>query len=195
MAQKLLIGLGNPGLQYKMTRHNIGFVVIDMLAERYGCNFAKYKQHGHLATFSHGDDECILFKPTTYMNLSGVAVASVLTKHKIALDDVYVIHDDLEVRTGVVRMQNSSGVHGHNGLRSINSHVGVGYWKIRMGIGRPVDKSVNAYVLEKMSEKDFIRFCEIGNRIADGLTLLFEPSKQGFLDHVNSAGSCRSSAS
>lgn len=127
----------------------------------------------------------MLFKPTTYMNLSGVAVESVLRHNKVDIENIYVIHDDLEIKRGVVRMQNTPGVHGHNGLRSINSHVGVGYWKIRIGIGRPADNNIHEYVLETMPPKDLMLFGDIGTRIADVLHLLFEHSKQNFLDCVN----------
>ncbi|MFT7859556.1 MAG: aminoacyl-tRNA hydrolase [Sulfurimonas sp.] len=146
----LIVGLGNPGPDYEKTRHNIGFMVIDELIKR----FSAHKQSssnfkGDLFKFKNH----FLLKPTTFMNLSGESVVKVKNFYK--LEDVVVIHDDLDLPFGALRFKFGGGHGGHNGLRSIDSHISKEYARVRMGIGKPEHKGeVASYVLSNFSEKE-----------------------------------------
>jgi len=148
----LIVGLGNPGIQYEETRHNIGFKVIDALVSDFGArDISKNTFHGELFKSSN-----ILFlKPTTFMNLSGNSVQAVKNFYKIELEDIVVIHDDIDLPFTALRFKNGGGHGGHNGLRSIDAMVGKEYTRIRMGIGKPEYKSqVADYVLHDFSSEE-----------------------------------------
>jgi peptidyl-tRNA hydrolase, PTH1 family len=139
----LIVGLGNPGSAYEMTRHNVGFMVIDTLLERHQCDSVKKASfEGELYKFSSH----FLLKPMTYMNLSGRAVANVKRFYK--LDEVVVIHDDLDLPFGALRFKRGGGHGGHNGLKSTDTAISNDYIRVRMGIGHPGDRNrVADYVL------------------------------------------------
>jgi PTH1 family peptidyl-tRNA hydrolase len=146
----LIVGLGNPGTAYASTRHNIGFRVIDELASRQ-CVTAISKSSFQGELFKMG--EHYLLKPTTYMNLSGKSILAVKNFYK--MDDVIVIHDDLDLPFGALRFKIGGGHGGHNGLKSIDGAIGVDYIRVRMGIGKPLHKSqVADYVLHPFSPQE-----------------------------------------
>ena len=134
----LIVGLGNPGSGYENTRHNIGFKVIDKLVDDLGArDVSKNSFYGKLFKTSN-----ILFlKPMTYMNLSGKSVLAVKQFYKIDLEDIIVIHDDIDLPFTALRFKNGGGHGGHNGLKSIDSSIGKEYNRVRMGIGRPEHRS------------------------------------------------------
>src|SRR5690606_6213301 len=135
---KFFVGLGNPGIKYEGTRHNIGFTVIDRLAEKLSIQIDKQQFNADYGMDVVGDEKVILFKPLTYMNLSGEAVRSFLDYYRIDLDDMVVIYDDLDLPLGKLRLRQKGSAGGHNGVKSIIDHVGSGEFKrIRFGIGRP----------------------------------------------------------
>ena len=144
----LIVGLGNPGKAYEANRHNIGFMVIDTLVGELGApSISKASFQGDL--FKAGD--IYLLKPSTYMNLSGKSVLAVKQFYKI--DDVIVIHDDLDLAFGALRYKKGGGHGGHNGLKSIDGVIGSDYIRVRMGIGKPEHKSMVAdYVLNDFNE-------------------------------------------
>jgi PTH1 family peptidyl-tRNA hydrolase len=145
----LIVGLGNPGTQYENTRHNIGFKVIDKLVSDFGArDVSKNAFHGELFKSSN-----ILFlKPTTFMNLSGNSVQIVKKFYKIELEDIIVIHDDIDLPFTALRFKNGGGHGGHNGLRSMDAMVGKEYNRVRMGVDKPIHKSQIAdYVLHDFS--------------------------------------------
>ena len=148
----LFVGLGNPGSTYAMTRHNIGFRVIDELVSDFGArDISKTSFHGK--TFRHG----ILFflKPTTFMNLSGKSVLSVKQFFKIETEKIVVIHDDIDLPFGAVRLKKGGGHGGHNGLKSIDEAIGREYIRVRIGVGKPLYKGqVVDYVLHPFSEEE-----------------------------------------
>ncbi|HHH37862.1 MAG TPA: aminoacyl-tRNA hydrolase [Epsilonproteobacteria bacterium] len=148
----LFVGLGNPGVRYEKNRHNIGFRVIDALVEHYGArDISKNAFHGELFK----SNELLFLKPTTFMNLSGKSLQMVKQFYKVELDDIIVIHDDLDLPFGAVRFKKGGGHGGHNGLKSIDSMVGQGYIRVRMGIGKPLYRSQTAdYVLEDFSPEE-----------------------------------------
>ena len=150
----LIVGLGNPGAEYDFTRHNIGFLTVDALAEKYHAGVWKKKFKSLMTT---SNDPALLFlKPQTYMNLSGEAVGEAAHFHKIAPANVIVFHDDLDLLPGQVKIKQGGGAGGHNGLKSIDAHIGKDYWRVRLGIGHPGVKgdAVTNYVLGAFSKAD-----------------------------------------
>ncbi|MES2214525.1 MAG: aminoacyl-tRNA hydrolase [Pseudomonadota bacterium] len=154
----LIIGLGNPGREYVRTRHNIGFVAVDVISSNIRASFAKAsKFKGEIATGNILDQKVILLKPDTYMNLSGEAAQLVYNYYKITLSDVIVIHDDIDLALGDIRVKCGGGHAGHKGLKSIDSCIGKDYWRIRIGIGRPNHSDdVPDYVLENFTKPESI---------------------------------------
>lgn len=158
MSTHLVVGLGNPGPTYAPTRHNVGFWAVDDLADRLGARFSLAKgQRAEVASgFVAADTKVILVKPTTYMNESGVAVAAVARFHKIPPAEVIVIHDELDLDPGRLRIKLGGGDNGHNGLKSIRAHLGTGdFLRVRVGIGRPPGRQPAAdHVLARMRPAD-----------------------------------------
>ncbi|MDO4423279.1 MAG: aminoacyl-tRNA hydrolase [Pseudomonadota bacterium] len=133
----LVVGLGNPGAQYVNTRHNVGFMAVDALA---GENASwKSEKNALTARVDINGNRVIFVKPQTFMNNSGVAVAALMTFYKIPLENIVVVHDDMDVPVGDCREKIGGGSAGHNGIRSIDAHIGREYRRIRIGIGHPRD--------------------------------------------------------
>jgi len=164
----LIVGLGNPGSAYASTRHNIGFMVIDELCRRHSVqNISKSSFEGEL--FKMGSH--FLLKPTTYMNLSGRSILTVKNFYKI--DEVIVIHDDLDLPFGALRFKNGGGHGGHNGLKSADAAIGADYTRVRMGIGKPEHKSqVADYVLHPFSTDEQAKLSQWIARAADAVEML-----------------------
>ncbi|GAA3869595.1 aminoacyl-tRNA hydrolase [Tessaracoccus defluvii] len=156
----LVVGLGNPGPTYDITRHNVGFWAVADLADRYGSGFSmNSRQRAETTSVTLPGPEplkLVLMKPTTYMNESGVAVKALATFHKIPADRVIVIHDELDLDPGRLRVKQGGGDNGHNGLKSIRQHLGTGdFFRVRVGIGRPPGRQAAAdYVLAKLRPSD-----------------------------------------
>jgi len=153
----LFVGLGNPGSQYEGTRHNIGFKVIDKLVDDCTINgipardISKNSFHGQL----YRSTNSLFLKPTTYMNLSGKSVQPVKHFFKVELEDIIVIHDDIDLPFGAVRFKRGGGHGGHNGLKSIDTHLAKEYIRVRIGVGKPEHKSqVADYVLHNFSKEE-----------------------------------------
>ena len=145
---KLIVGLGNPGGQYARNRHNIGFLAVDAIAAAQGFTPWRSKFQGLVAEGRLGTGKAMLLKPETFMNLSGDSVRAAMTFYKLAPGDVIVLHDELDLAPGKLRFKTGGGHAGHNGLRSIDAHVGAEFQRLRMGIGHPGDKRlVSNYVL------------------------------------------------
>ncbi|MBV6418370.1 MAG: Peptidyl-tRNA hydrolase [Steroidobacteraceae bacterium] len=148
---KLVVGLGNPGDEYARTRHNAGFWFIDELAARHGGSLrADRRHHGDLARVQIGGADVILLKPMQYMNRSAGPVGSVADFYKIEPAAILVAHDELDLPVGTVRLKEGGGHGGHNGLRDLIPRIGEGFWRLRIGIGHPGEKSeVVDYVLTR----------------------------------------------
>jgi PTH1 family peptidyl-tRNA hydrolase len=146
---KLIVGLGNPGTEYARTRHNAGFRFVDELAERYAATFRSEPRHSaEVARARIGEHELRLLKPMSYMNHSGDPVRSIATFYKVPLEAILVAYDDLDFPAGVVRVRQGGGAAGHNGLRDVIAQMGDNFWRLRLGIGHPADRSqVLDYVL------------------------------------------------
>jgi len=152
---RLLVGLGNPGSRYAMTRHNVGFMAVDAIAQRYRFAAFRPKFQGSLAEGMIGEQRVLLLKPETYMNASGDSVGAAARFYKIALDEIAVLHDDIDLADGKLRVKRGGGAGGHNGLRSIDEVLGPDYWRVRIGIGHPGMKElVEAYVLQNFTAED-----------------------------------------
>ncbi len=167
----LLVGLGNPGNKYARNRHNIGFMALDVIARRWSSKAAsgtpwKAKFQSEIADILVEGERALLLKPQTYMNDSGRAVGEAMRFHKIALADVWVFHDELDLAPAKLRVKTGGGNAGHNGLRSITAHCSNDYQRVRMGIGHPGDKdAVHGYVLNDFAKseegwvEDLCRLC------------------------------------
>jgi PTH1 family peptidyl-tRNA hydrolase len=144
----LMVGLGNPGSQYEGHRHNIGFMAADAIARRHNFSDWKKKFKGLACEGTLGEKKILLLKPQTYMNDSGESVQAAAAFHKIETGHVVVFYDELDLAPGKVRVKQGGGAGGHNGIRSIDAHLGPDYWRVRLGIGHPGDKNlVTPYVL------------------------------------------------
>ena len=152
---KCIVGLGNPGRKYEKTRHNIGFMVIDELLDRHHWDLNKTKFNGKYAVEQFLGQKVVLLKPQTFMNLSGESIRPLMDYYDIALEDVLVIYDDLDLPTGKIRLRQKGGHGGHNGIRSTIDHLGTKDFKrLRIGVGRPTTPiPVVDYVLSGFSKE------------------------------------------
>ncbi|HLN49782.1 MAG TPA: aminoacyl-tRNA hydrolase [Steroidobacteraceae bacterium] len=185
---RLIVGLGNPGPEHQATRHNAGFWFVDELARRHGGEFRDYRKYsGETARVSIGTDEIVLLKPTTYMNRSGLSIRQLSEFYKIAADDILVAHDELDLAVGSVRLKHGGGHGGHNGLRDTVAHIGESFWRLRLGIGHPDNKTdVIDYVLTRAprSEEDLIM--DAVNLAADCVPLLLEQGAERAMTKLHS---------
>src|SRR5215475_7162226 len=152
---QLVVGLGNPGPQYATTRHNIGFLVADILSDRLGSGFKVHKKSGaEVATGRLGGRSIVLAKPRVYMNESGRQVGPLAKFYSVPPADVVIVHDELDIDFGKIRLKFGGGVAGHNGLRSVASALGGNdFQRVRVGIGKPPgQKSGASFVLENFSK-------------------------------------------
>lgn len=152
----LICGLGNPGSEYEKNRHNVGFMAVDAIADEYGIGPFKSKYHGEFAEGRIGAHKIALLKPQTYMNNSGQSVAAAAKFYKIPPERILVFFDELDLDPGKTRAKKGGGNAGHNGLKSIDAHLGTpDYWRIRIGIGHPGDKArVTSHVLGNFAKSD-----------------------------------------
>ncbi len=146
---RLLVGLGNPGRRYEATRHNAGFWWVDSMADELGVDLsAEPRFQSEVGRYRRADIDCWLLKPATFMNESGRAVRAFCDFYKLSVSDILVVHDELDLAPGTVKLKQGGGVAGHNGLRDIAAHVGKDFWRLRIGIGHPgVREEVANYVL------------------------------------------------
>ena len=181
----LLVGLGNPGPRYAYHRHNIGFMALDDIVERHRFGPFRAKFQGQIADGSLGGLRTLAFKPMTYMNESGRAVREAMRFFKLAPDQVTVIHDELDLAPGRCRVKRGGGAGGHNGLRSIDAHIGKDYWRVRLGIGHPGDKDlVTGYVLHDFSSNDEAWLDPLVEAVAECAPLLAEGAPEKFMTKV-----------
>ena len=178
---KLLVGLGNPGPKYEMTRHNAGFLVIDLIASDSKVNWAMdQKLQGEVCRGSVLGEPCIFLKPMTYMNLSGRSVGSVMRFYKIKPSDVVVLHDDIDVPAAKVRARTGGSHGGHNGIRSIIDETGFSeFHRIKLGLGRPPEQWDTAdWVLQPMSADELLPLkSDMLKEVYIRLKQIFEQSK------------------
>lgn len=147
---RIVVGLGNPGPEYEATRHNAGFIVVDLLAENLRVPYWKDEDGAKVGRARLGDEEFVLAMPQAFMNVSGNAVARLVDRYEADMDGLVVVHDDIDLQPGAVRVKRGGGHGGHNGLRSLSERLGTGeYLRVRVGVGRPPGKMDPAdFVLE-----------------------------------------------
>lgn len=151
----LFVGLGNPGAKYAGNRHNIGFMAVDALVRRHRLSPWRRRFQGAVSEGEIAGRKVLALLPETFMNESGRAVAEAMRFYKIPLDKVFVFHDELDLPPAKIRVKRGGGNAGHNGLRSITAHCGNEYWRVRLGIGHPGDKTlVHAYVLNDFAKME-----------------------------------------
>jgi len=183
---RLIVGLGNPGPRYADNRHNIGFMAVDMIVRRYSFGPIRARFHGAVAEGSIGTEKVICLCPTTFMNESGRAVQAAMQFYKIEPDDIVVIHDEIDLPLGKVKVKKGGGAGGHNGLRSIDAHIGPDYWRIRLGVGHPGVKAlVKNFVLMDFGKEERKLVDEINLTCADHLPILFSQGENKFMNKVN----------
>lgn len=177
----LLVGLGNPGPEYALNRHNVGYMVVDDLAYTFNASPEKKQGRTLVREAKIGDTRVLLVKALSYMNLSGPPVAELASFYKIPLDDVIVFHDELDLEFGRLRVKQGGGSGGHNGLKSLDSSLGQNYWRVRIGIGHPGDKSrVAGYVLQNFTKNEQEEVGDLLDDISQEITGLFLKDKSAF---------------
>ncbi|GJL90745.1 aminoacyl-tRNA hydrolase [Hyphococcus sp.] len=181
----LLVGLGNPGEKYARHRHNVGFMAADAIADANGFGPARSKFQGEIRDGTLGREKALILKPQTFMNDSGQAVGEAARFYKIPPEDIIVFYDELDLATGKLRVKIGGGAAGHNGIRSIDSHIGNSFKRIRIGIGHPGDKSrVTNHVLGDFAKSDQDWLTPMLNAIASEAAYLAEPDANRFATAV-----------
>lgn len=181
----LIAGLGNPGSQYAKNRHNAGFIVVDELHAHYRFGPWKAKFDGLLSEGSLGGRKTYLLKPQTFMNLSGDCIGPALRFFKLPLSSLVVIHDEIDLAAGKVKVKTGGGDAGQNGLRSITATLGPDYRRVRLGIGHPGEKSkVSGHVLQNFSKDDIDWLRVLVGAMVDAAPLLAKDDDTGFMSKV-----------
>jgi peptidyl-tRNA hydrolase, PTH1 family len=183
---RLVVGLGNPGSRYARNRHNIGFLALDAIARRYDFPAFRDRFKGELAEGMIGGEKRLLLKPQTFMNESGEAVLAAASFYKIPPSDIVVIHDEIDLKPGKLRVKRGGGSAGHNGLRSIDALLGADYWRVRMGVGHPgVKELVQPYVLQNFPAEEISDWvAPLIDAVAETIPLLLAGDSAAFMSEV-----------
>jgi PTH1 family peptidyl-tRNA hydrolase len=182
---KLFVGLGNPGAQYALNRHNVGFMAVDAIAAARDFPAWRKRFSGLAAEGKLGGEQVLLFKPQTFMNESGRAVGEAVRFYKLDLSDVIVFHDELDLAPGKLRVKAGGGVAGHNGLKSLTAHIGNDYVRVRIGIGHPGNKAlVTGHVLQNFTKDEFAWLEPLLGAIAEEAPYLAEGANDKFQSRV-----------
>ncbi|MCY4305073.1 MAG: aminoacyl-tRNA hydrolase [Aestuariivita sp.] len=183
---QIFVGLGNPGPNYANHRHNIGFSILNQIANDYNFIPWRSKFHGQISEGKLDSIKILLLKPQTFMNNSGQSVNEVMRFFKLTPDHVTVFHDELDLPLGKLRYKTGGGHAGHNGLKSIHSHIGNTYHRIRIGIGHPGHKDlVSRYVLSEFKKTDQEFLGELINAISKAVPKLAEGNSSNFLNFLS----------
>src|ERR1041385_6757319 len=184
----LFVGLGNPGAKFAGNRHNVGFMAVEAIAKRHGLPPWRRRFQGVATEGPLGGERVQLLLPGTYMNESGRAVAEAMHFYKLALSDVVVVHDELDLAPGKVRVKTGGGIAGHNGLRSVSAHIGNDYRRVRIGIGHPgVKELVQPHVLSNFAKAEQPWVEAITGIIADNAEFLARGEDPSFQNKVHLA--------
>jgi PTH1 family peptidyl-tRNA hydrolase len=182
---KLFVGLGNPGRDYALNRHNVGFMAVDAIAAAHDFQAWRKRFSGLVAEGRLGREQVLLLKPQTFMNASGRSAGEALRFYKLGLDDVVVFHDEIDLAPGKVRVKTGGGVAGHNGLKSLTAHIGNDYVRVRIGVGHPGRKDLVAgYVLRDFAKADHDWLEPLLGAIAAEAPLLAEGAADKFQSSV-----------
>lgn len=181
----LLVGLGNPGREYALTRHNVGFMAVDEIVRRYLFDGFQKKFKGLVSSGMIDGQKVLVLKPETYMNLSGESVGAVMAFYKIKPADVIVFHDDMDLPLCKIKVKQGGSSGGHNGLKSIDAHIGPAYRRVRIGVDKPAMKEqVVSWVLSDFPINDKACLDETLSKIAENVSLLFKNDDQSFMNKL-----------
>ncbi|HEX9790496.1 MAG TPA: aminoacyl-tRNA hydrolase [Kiloniellales bacterium] len=181
----LLVGLGNPGPRHAGNRHNIGFMAVDEVVRRHSFGPWRARFQGQVTEGRIGPHKVLALKPETYMNESGQSVGAALRFYKLEPLAVTVLYDEIDLRPGKVKVKLNGGHAGHNGLRSIDAHIGKEYWRVRLGIGHPGDKDlVHAHVLSNFAKAELVWLEPLLAAVAEEMPRLLEGDESGFMSRV-----------
>lgn len=181
----LIAGLGNPGSDYARNRHNVGFMAVDEIHARHRFSPWKARFQGEVAEGAIGERKVFLLKPMTYMNESGLSVGALARFYKLPLAAIVVVHDEIDLAAGKLKVKTGGGDAGHNGLRSITAALGPDYRRVRIGVGHPGDKArVHGHVLGNFSKADEIWLLPMLQAIADAAPALAGDNDTGFMNEV-----------
>ena len=182
---QLWVGLGNPGTQYALNRHNVGFMAVDTIAETHRFGPAQKKFQGWLLDGRVGAERIIMLKPATFMNENGRSVAEALRFYKLGLDALTVFHDELDLAPMKVKIKRGGGTAGHNGLRSIDAHLGAEFRRVRIGIGHPGHKErVTGHVLGNYAKSEIDPLADMLGAIAAEADWLAKGDDARFMNDV-----------
>ncbi|MDJ0948980.1 MAG: aminoacyl-tRNA hydrolase [Alphaproteobacteria bacterium] len=182
----LLVGLGNPGPSYAGHRHNLGFMVLDEIVRRHGFGPFRARFRGRLAEGLLHGEKVLALEPTTYMNESGASVGEAVRFYKIPLERVIVLYDEIDLAPGKVRVKRGGGAGGHNGIRSLDSHLGKDYWRVRIGVGHPGEKHlVERYVLSDFRKEERPLVDKVVDAVAEAIPLLVAGQDGRFMNRVS----------
>ena len=181
----LITGLGNPGKEYALNRHNIGFMAVDVIGDHYQFPAWKKKFNGLISQGTIAGEKVILLKPTTFMNASGASVGATAQFFKIPSEKIIVIYDELDLLPGKVRVKQNGGSGGHNGIKSIDSAIDKNYWRVRLGIGHPGDKDkVSPYVLSNFAKSEMKWLPDLLGAISDNIGEMLGGDEATFMNKV-----------
>ena len=182
----LFVGLGNPGAKYASNRHNIGFMAVDVIAAAHKFSPWKKKFQGEICDGVLAGTKVLLLKPQTFMNESGRSVGEAVRFHNIPLDKVFVFYDELDLEAGKIRVKLGGGAAGHNGIRSISSHITPEFKRVRLGIGHPGDaRMVTPHVLGDFAKSDREWLVALLDAVADNAAMLVDGTEAKFQSHVH----------
>ena len=181
----LLVGLGNPGARYAGNRHNIGFMAADLIVRRHGFSPWRKRFQGEAAEGMLDGEKVLALKPQTFMNNSGQSVGEALNFYKLTPDDVVVLYDEIDLAPAKVKVKKGGGAAGHNGIRSIDAHIGPDFWRVRLGVGHPGDKArVHGHVLSDFSKADEVWLEKLLEAVAEAAPLLVRKDDNKFMTKV-----------
>ena len=183
----LFAGLGNPGAKYANNRHNVGFMAADAIARRHSFSPWSKKFQSEIAEGRIGGEKVLLIKPQTFMNLSGQAVGEALRFYKLAPSAVTVFYDEIELPAGKVRVKTGGGAAGHNGIRSLDEHLGKDYRRVRIGVGHPGRDMVHGHVLGDFAKSDREWLEVLLDAIAGNAELVAKGDENGFMNKITLA--------
>ena len=184
----LIVGLGNPGPNYSQTRHNVGFMAIDEIISFYGFSRCKVKKrpHGEFTNGQVDSNKLILLKPLSFMNESGKPVGEAMRYYGLDTSQIVVFHDEIDLVLGKIRVKFGGGHAGHNGIRDIEKHVGNGFFRVRVGVGRPDTKSlVSRHVLGNFSRSDRIIVEPMLKLLAEKIPLLLAQNTSDYMNEIS----------
>ena len=181
---RLLVGLGNPGQEYAKTRHNMGFMAVDEIVRRFSFTPWKKGFKGQISSGEIEGEKIVILKPETFMNLSGEAVQEATHFYKLTPADVIVFHDELDLPVGKMKVKVGGSPAGHNGLKSIDSHIGIDYMRVRIGVDNNKNIPTADYVLAKPSAEDFKILEQEFAQISDNVAFLIHGDISSFLNKI-----------